>query len=134
MSEKKKRRHVLACALRSDYALEHATFFSKIKDSALGKKYELSFSFVSPKKIQELNKKYRNINKPTDILSFELEKNAGEIFICKSLAREKADLFARPFQNYLTFLFIHGLCHLKGMHHGATMERQERKIRKQFGV
>ena len=106
----------------------------KIKNAVLGKDYELSFSFVSEKKIQELNKKYRGINAPTDILSFELEKGAGEIFICKKMAREKARLFARPFPNFLIFLFIHGLCHLKGMDHGATMERQERKIRKQFGI
>ena len=106
----------------------------KIKNTVLGKDYDLSFSFVSEKKIQEINRQYRNIDKPTDILSFELEKNVGEIFICKKMAREKALIFARPFDNYLVFLFIHGLIHLKGMDHGATMERHERKIRKQFGI
>ena len=108
--------------------------FHSIKKVALGKEYDLSFSFVGPKKMREINKTYRGKDYATDILSFELEKNAGEIFICKTAAREKARLFARPFQNYLAYLFIHGLCHLKGMQHGATMERKEQKIRKQFGV
>ena len=113
----------------------------KIKEVVLGKEYDLSFAFVGPKKMREINKKYRGKDYATDILSFELEKivprrqtGAGEIFICKSAAREKARLFARPLPNYLSYLFIHGLCHLKGMRHGATMERQEQKIRKQFGV
>lgn len=84
--------------------------------------------------MQTLNRVHRGKDYATDILSFELEKNAGEIFICKSAAAKKAGLFDRTLENYLAFLFIHGLCHLKGMHHGATMERQERKIRKQFGI
>ena len=106
----------------------------KIKEAVLGKEYDLSFSFVGPKKMRELNRIHRGKDYATDILSFELEKNAGEIFICKSAAREKARLFARPLSNYLSYLFIHGLMHLKGMTHGDTMERHERKIRKQFGV
>jgi probable rRNA maturation factor len=81
-----------------------------------------------------LNKKYRGKDYATDILSFPLEKNVGEIFICKEAALPKSRDFGRAFDNYLSYLFIHGLCHLKGMTHGATMERQERKIRKQFGV
>jgi len=106
----------------------------KIKEVVLGKEYDLSFAFVGPKKMREINRTYRGKDYATDILSFELEKGAGEIFICKSAAREKARLFARPLPNYLSYLFIHGLCHLKGMRHGATMERQEQKIRKQFGI
>ncbi len=113
---------------------ENARFFHLAKNAVLGKDYDLSLAFIGPKKMRETNKKYRGKDYATDILSFELEENAGEIFICKSAAREKARLFARPFSNYLSYLFIHGLCHLKGMRHGATMERQERKIRKQFGI
>jgi probable rRNA maturation factor len=106
----------------------------KIKEAVLGKEYDLSFSFIGPKKMRELNRTHRSKDYATDILSFELEKNAGEIFICKSAAAKKAKLFGRTPSNYLSFLFIHGLCHLKGMAHGATMERQERKIRKLFGI
>ena len=62
--------------------------FELIKEAVLGKNFELSLVFCSAKKIQNLNKIYRNINKPTDILSFPLSKNSGEIFICKSEARK----------------------------------------------
>jgi probable rRNA maturation factor len=107
---------------------------TKMKEVVLGKEYDLSFSFIGPKKMCELNSIHRGKNYATDILSFELEKDAGEIFICKSIAAKKARLFERTPSNYLSFLLIHGLCHLKGMTHGATMERHEQKIRKQFGI
>ena len=109
-------------------------FFSKIKNEILGKEYDLSFSFIGSERMRKLNREYRGKDYATDILSFPLEKNAGEIFICKTAARPKSHDFGRTLPNYLAFLFIHGLCHLKGMRHGATMERQEQKIRKQFGI
>ena len=62
-------------------------FFNSIKEVVLGKKYDLSFAFVGPKKMRETNKLYRDKDYATDILSFELEKNAGEILICKTAAR-----------------------------------------------
>ncbi len=72
-------------------------FFNSIRESVLGKKYDLSFAFVGPKKMRELNRVYRGKDYATDILSFELEKNAGEIFICKTAARPKSrDFGALP--------------------------------------
>ena len=108
--------------------------FEIIKKAVLSSKYELSLVFCTAKKIQGLNKIYRNINKPTDILSFPLSKTSGEIFICKSESRKMMREFNRPYNNFLTFLFIHGLVHLKGYDHGQKMEKIEQKFRKQFGV
>lgn len=108
--------------------------FEAIKDKVLGKKYELSLVFVSRKKIQELNKKYRNIDAPTDILSFPLSKNEGEIFICKAETRKMAPEFDRPYENFLVYLFIHGLVHLAGHDHGSTMESIEKKYRQYFRI
>ncbi len=108
--------------------------FKKIKNEILGKDYDLSWGFISPKKIQKLNLIYRNLNKPTDILSFPLSKTEGEIHICKSETRKMAKDFDRTYDNFLLFLFIHGCVHLKGYDHGSTMERIETKFRKQFGV
>jgi probable rRNA maturation factor len=110
------------------------TNFETIKKNVLGSKYELSFVFVGPKKIQELNRIYRQIDKPTDILSFPLSKNSGEIFICKSEAKKMMSEFGRSYENFIAFLFIHGLVHLKGYDHGAEMEKVEEKFRKKFGV
>ena len=97
--------------------------FAKIKNEVLGKGYSLSLGFIGEKKSGELNLKYRGKDKPTNVLSFSLDKNAGEIFITPSLAQKEEG-----------FLFIHGCLHLKGMEHGSTMERLETKLRKQFGV
>ena len=108
--------------------------FELIKKTILGSKYELSLVFIAPKKIQSLNKIYRKINKPTDILSFPLSKTTGEIFICKSEAKKEMVKFGRTFENFLTYLFIHGLVHLKGHDHGPKMEKIEEKFRKKFEV
>ena len=78
--------------------------FEAIKKEILGRKYELSLVFATPQKIQKLNKIYRNINKPTDILSFPLSKTSGEIFICKDEAKKeiaKRSRFTPRTANYL---------------------------------
>jgi len=108
--------------------------FLAMKEKVLGKDYDLSLNFVSELKIHELNKKYRKIDKPTDILSFPIDKNVGEIFICKKIANRKAKDFGRTPENYLLFLFIHGLVHLKGFDHGDKMEKVEYQHRKYFQI
>jgi probable rRNA maturation factor len=108
--------------------------FDQIKKAVLGSKYDLSLVFISPKKIQNLNKIYRNINKPTDILSFPLSKTSGEMFICLSETKKMAKEFDRSYENFLAFLFIHGCVHLKGFDHGPKMEKVEEKFRKKFGI
>ena len=108
--------------------------FDQIKKAILGEKYELSLVFVTAKKIQSLNKIYRMINKPTDILSFPLSKTSGEIFICRTETRKMMKEFGRDYENFLAFLFIHGCVHLKGFDHGLKMEKVEKKFRKKFGI
>jgi probable rRNA maturation factor len=97
----------------------------KIKDDILGKQYKLSFAFISKKESQHLNKTYRKKDEPTDILSFPLEKNEGEILICKDIAKLKAPKFDKTFSEYLLFLVIHGSLHLKGLRHSSKMSRYE---------
>ena len=109
-------------------------FFSKIKEEILGKNYDLSLVFIGNKLSQELNKKYRNKDKPANILSFPLEKTQGEIFINPILSKMSAKDFGRTEENFITFLFIHGLLHLKGYDHGSTMEKEEKKIRNKFNI
>lgn len=108
--------------------------FRDIAKEALGDDYELSVAFISPKKMARLNKIYRGKDAPTDILSFPLGKNEGEIYICPSEARREAKRFDRSYSNFLPFLFIHGCVHLKGHDHGGTMERIEAKLRRKFKV
>ena len=108
--------------------------FALMKDVVLGKKYSLSLVFVGNKKSQELNNSYRGKNKPTNILSFPLDKTTGEIFINLSLAKKESPRFDRKPTNFVAFLFIHGLMHLKGMTHSSTMEKAEAKLRKKFKI
>lgn len=108
--------------------------YQKMKDAVLGKKYELSLVFIGDKKSQNLNRTYRDKNKPTNILSFSLSKSSGEIFINLRLSKKQAKNFDRKFDNFIGFLFIHGLFHLKGFDHGDTMEKRESFLRKKFGI
>ena len=108
--------------------------FRAIKNAALGIDYHLNLIFTTPARIRKLNLIYRDKDEPTDILSFPLSKNEGEIYICRSEARKEAKKFDRPYANFIEFLFIHGCVHLKGYEHGATMESIEAKLRKRFKV
>ena len=108
--------------------------FLAIKDEVLGKKYDLSVVFVGSKRSQTLNKKYRGKDNPANILSFPLSDTEGEIIIDLHQARKEAPRFERDFDNFIAFLFIHGLFHLKGYEHGSTMESKEKAIRKQFRI
>jgi probable rRNA maturation factor len=97
----------------------------EIKNEILGKQFELSFAFISKKESQYLNKTYRGKDESTDILSFPLEKNCGEILICKDIAKLKAPQFDKTLPEYLLFLVIHGCLHLKGLRHGSKMSKYE---------
>ncbi len=106
--------------------------FEKIKRDILGKDYSLSIAYVSQKKSREINKKYRKIDKPTNILSFALTKDEGEIILCKSVIRKELKKFGRNFEQLLGFLVIHGMLHLKGMEHSSRMERAEAKYDQKY--
>lgn len=108
--------------------------FQQMKEKILGKSYVLSLVFINPAESKKLNKNYRNKNNPTDILSFPISKTEGEIYIDIQTSKNQAPDFNRKFDNFLAFLFIHGLIHLKGFEHGSRMEEQEAKFRKIFGV
>ena len=107
--------------------------FEKIKQDILGKRYSLSIAYVSEKKSRELNKRYRKIDKATNVLSFALHKDVGEIILCKSVIRKELKKFDRTFEQLLGFLVIHGMLHLKGMTHGTKMEKFEDLYCKKFG-
>ncbi|KKT44482.1 MAG: putative rRNA maturation factor [Parcubacteria group bacterium GW2011_GWA2_44_15] len=108
--------------------------FPSMKEAALGKKYDLSLVFASRSTLRKLNRVYRSIDKTTDILSFPIDKTRGEIFISQDEARKEAKKFDRDFENFIGFLFIHGLTHLKGYRHGSRMEGEEEKIRRKFQI
>lgn len=102
--------------------------FAKVCELCLPPDYELSLVFVDNKKSHELNLAYRQKDKPTNILSFPLDHLNGEIFIDLEYTKTEAKKLGREFDEYLLFLFIHGVLHLKGMTHGSKMESEEQKL------
>jgi ssRNA-specific RNase YbeY (16S rRNA maturation enzyme) len=98
--------------------------YQKIKTEVLGKEYDLSLAFLPAEEMRQVTIRTKKKDKVSNVLSFPLSKTSGEILICKKAAP--------PFT--VGYLFIHGLFHLKGLKHGATMENQERRILKQFGL
>jgi probable rRNA maturation factor len=108
--------------------------FASIKNAILGKEYELSLVFVDDEESRELNIKHRDKDYIPNVLSFELDESLGEIFINPFEAARQAADFDRTPDNFIGYLYIHGLVHLKGMDHGSTMERTEAKFRKEFGI
>ncbi|MCC7004862.1 rRNA maturation RNase YbeY [Candidatus Nomurabacteria bacterium] len=108
--------------------------YLSVKNEVLGGKYELSLVFVGDTLSKKLNFKYRRKNKPTNVLSFPLNKTTGEIFINPNKAKKEAKFFGKSFNDFIAILFIHGLLHLKGMQHGSKMEGIEKKLAKKFNV
>ena len=102
--------------------------FLTLKDKVLGKKYELSLVFIDKKESKKLNKLYRKKDKPTNVLSFPISETSGEIFIDLDTAKVQAPEFGMNFKKFVKYLYIHGLLHLKGMDHGDTMEKAEKRL------
>lgn len=99
--------------------------FLDIKEKILGKNYDLTIIFCTPKESKERNASYRDKDYPTNILSFPLEKHEGEIYISLATARRDAKNFDMSYNKFLHLLVIHGMLHLKGYDHGSTMEKFE---------
>ena len=106
----------------------------EMKNAVLPRDYALSVAFVDTDVMREINGKYRNRRYSTDILSFPLSPCSGEIIFSMKDIEKRAPMFKRSTLNFLAFIFIHGLLHLKGYSHGSRMEREEEKIRRKFNI
>lgn len=102
--------------------------FTRLKNAVLPRHYDLSLVFVNDAFSRRLNATYCGKHHSADILSFPLSKKHGEIFIDLVTAQRESKKFGLSFRKFVTLLFIHGLLHLKGMRHGITMERVEKKL------
>ena len=88
---------------------------------------EVSIILTSDKKIRQLNKKYRNIDKPTNVLSFETGDDylLGDIFISFETVEKQAREENKSFEDHTAHLVIHGLLHLMGFDHIEEKQAQE---------
>ena len=88
-------------------------------------------SFVSDKHIMRLNKQYRKMNKPTDVLSFEQKvligktMLLGDIIISTDTSSKQANQAGKTHFQELLLLSVHGLLHLIGYDH-ATKKDESR--------
>lgn len=88
--------------------------------------------FVSDQEIQQINKNYRDVDKPTDVISlsyfeespFPGEDMIGEIFISVETAHKQAKEHGVTPREEATFLFVHGLLHIFGFDHELQSERK----------
>jgi probable rRNA maturation factor len=121
--------------MRGSYSLVNKTArpqrgipFKKIKEKVLGPKYELSVALLTAAQARKVTKATKNKDKASNVLAFPLSKRSGEILLCPATAKTQAAAYDMTPKKFLTYLFIHGLLHLKGMQHGGTMERTERRV------
>ncbi|MFZ8864465.1 MAG: rRNA maturation RNase YbeY [Rickettsiales bacterium] len=94
---------------------------------------ELSILISDDKYIKSLNKKYRNIDKATNILSFsnfepentETNIYLGDIIISEEKIISEAKEQKKSFNAHLAHMFIHGFLHLLGYDHANKLEATE---------
>lgn len=118
---------------------------------------EISLSFVDKDEIHRLNKEYRGVDKPTDVLSFpiyeskeDLKETAkdpdgffelvlGDIVICMDIAKDQAEEFGHSLERELMYLSCHSILHLLGYDHikeedKKLMRSKEKIVMKNLGV
>lgn len=95
--------------------------------AAENKKIELSVGLVGPARIRGLNKKYRQKNKSTDVLSFQYG-DSGEVVICLREVRKNAKDSDSDFKKELAKVLIHGILHILGYDHAAMKNKETRYL------
>lgn len=99
--------------------------------------YIVSVIFVTPEMIHEINRDYRGIDRPTDVISFALhdsedayemmegEEELGDIFINIEAIKSQALDYGHSIHREACFLFTHGLLHLLGYDHMNETDEKE---------
>ncbi|MBI4276892.1 MAG: rRNA maturation RNase YbeY [Armatimonadetes bacterium] len=82
---------------------------------------EVSVALVDDAYIRELNREYRDVDAPTDVLAFPMEgedhgpvRMLGDIVVSLERARDQARQFKQPLKREIALLTIHGVLHLLG--------------------
>ena len=100
---------------------------------------EVAVALVGDAKMRSLNRQFRGIDHPTDVLSFPAETNGhlGDIVIATGVARRQARAAGHPLATEFRCLALHGLLHLLGYDHerdNGRMARFERRLRRRGGI
>ena len=109
------------------------------KSEGIEAESEVSITFVTNERIQEINKEYRNKDQETDVISFAMEELGegevmpngldiprilGDIIISVAKAEEQAEEYGHSFMRELGFLTVHGFLHLLGYDHETEDEEK----------
>ena len=104
---------------------------------------------ASPKYIRFLNRRYRNKDKPTNVLSFPADalpddiedmcRELGDVFICMEVIQKEAEELQKPLREHLSRMIVHGILHLMGYDHEndadeARMLQKEGLILAKMGI
>lgn len=105
--------------------------------------------FITNKEIHKINKEYRNVDRPTDVISFALEDNKdieykdfrllGDIYISVDRAIEQARDYNHSLKRELCFLSTHGILHLLGYDHQTKKEEEimftkQKELLEKYGI
>ncbi len=113
---------------------------------------EVSVTLTNDTHIHALNRQYRGVDRPTDVLSFALAESAepavfgapaaavlGDLVISLERARAQAEEYGHSYLRELSFLTVHGMLHLLGYDHmeeaeRLEMEEQQRRVMEALGI
>lgn len=128
-------------------ALLRRTVRATLKYEGIKNKTEVSVTFADDESIRKLNAEYRNLDRPTDVLSFPIEDDVeaadesqvlmlGDIVISLERAAVQAEEYGHSFKREVAFLCAHSMLHLLGYDHelgeeqDVDMRRRQREIMK----
>ena len=114
------------------------------EEGLIDSKLIITITFTTPEEIRKINKKYRKIDRATDVLSFpmfekqELEEKIknkdflyedvlGDIIISIDKVKEQAEEYGHSFERELSYMLVHGFYHLMGYDH--IEEADKKKMR-----
>ena len=108
----------------------------------LSEEEELSVLLCNNEYIHKLNKEYRQIDRPTDVLSFALNEGEdngeveshllGDLIISLERTAEQAQEYGHPFERELAYLTVHGCLHILGYDHMTDEDKQEMRTEEEF--
>lgn len=106
---------------------------------------EVSVTLTDNPHIHEINREYRNVDRPTDVISFalnegeepEIEGGApinvlGDLIISVEKAQEQAIEYGHSVRREIAFLTVHGMLHLLGYDHIEEADRVEMRKEEDF--
>jgi probable rRNA maturation factor len=93
-----------------------AALSSGVPSEALAKEGEVNVILLDDAKIKVLNRKFRNVNRKTDVISFRYGTSPleGDIFLSKGVSKKQGKTIGHSWADELAYLTIHGILHLYG--------------------